>query len=160
MGIAEELFATDSRAVVELLSCVPMVDRMILGVVAVDDLLDSLCVDESARVAWLKHAVNSRKETGAEYRAMRDLLVSALRDPSQLGVSVREALADRRAAVSCIAARLGQLDTDEVLSQPLSKLYDSYVHMHFNRLWGDQSAERRALGLLLRTRDAISHQAR
>ena len=159
MTIAEELFAADSRAVVKLLGTAPNADRMVLGVVAVDDLLDSLHVDESSRLEWLKQTVISRKETGVEYRAMRDTLVTVLRDPSQLNAPVREALASRRAAVSSIAARLGLLDTQGVLSRPLPGLYESYVHMHFNRLWGDLSAERRALGLLLRARDTISHQA-
>ncbi|MDH6246092.1 lantibiotic dehydratase [Mycobacterium sp. OTB74] len=159
MTIAEELFAADSRAVVKLIDSGLSADSVVLGVVTVDDLLEALNVDEPSRVAWLKQTVTSRKETGAEYRTMRDMLVTALRDPSQVDASVREALASRRAAVSSVAAQLGQLDIKGVLSQPLSRLYESYVHMHLNRLWGDPSAERRALGLLLRTRDTISHQA-
>jgi thiopeptide-type bacteriocin biosynthesis protein len=161
MIIAEELFAADSRAAVELLGHMPTVDRTALCVVSVGDLLDSLYADKSSRLTWLKEAVNSRKDAGVEYRATRDTLIAVVRDPSQLDASIPEALASRRAAVKCIAARLGRLDADAALSQPLSRVYGSYVHMHFNRLGlgGDPSTEQRTLGLLLRTLDTISNRA-
>jgi thiopeptide-type bacteriocin biosynthesis protein len=155
---AEALFTADSRAVVDLLACAPRVDRMLLIVVTIDDLLASLGLDAAARLVWLKRSVTSRKETSDEYRARRDHLITTLGDPLQLNASIGSVLASRRSALRQIVADLGKLEADRAVTQPLSKLYESYVHMHCNRLWADQSAERRALGLLLRARDAIAHR--
>jgi thiopeptide-type bacteriocin biosynthesis protein len=155
---AEELFAADSRAVVDLLACASRVDRVVLTVLTIDDLLDSLSLDDSARLAWLKRTVTWRKESSDEYRARRDRLMTALHDPVQFNTSIVGVLSRRRAALRQIASRLAKMELEGALTQPLSKLYESYIHMHCNRLWDDHTAERRALGLLLRTRDAIAHK--
>jgi thiopeptide-type bacteriocin biosynthesis protein len=155
---AEALFAADSRAVVDMLAHAPRVDRVALAVVTIDDLLASLGLDAAARLLWLKRVVTSRKETSDEYRARRDDLITALLDPAKLVGSIGDTLASRRAALKPIVVNLSQMEVDRRLTQPLSKLYESYIHMHCNRLWADPSAERRALGLLLRARDAIAHR--
>jgi len=153
---AEALFGADSRAVADLLACPAQADRMTLAVIT-NDLLRSLGLDDSARLAWLKQTVTSRKEVSDEYRTRRDRLLSALRDPARFSTEVEDILARRRAELQRIEARLATLQQEGALTQPLAKLYESYVHMHCNRLWGEQTAERRALGLVLRASEAIAH---
>jgi len=157
MSMAESLFAIDSRTVVDLLACDSVADRLLLAVVTIDDLLQSLGLDEQARLQWLKRSVKYRTETGPEYRRRREHLTSTLIDPSTLGITVRQILGARAKSINRIAADLAILDTQGMLTCSLERLYESYVHMHFNRLLGDRTAERRALGLLLRTRETIPH---
>jgi hypothetical protein len=125
---------------------------MTLVVIAIDNLLCSLGLDYSARLAWLQQKVVSRKEVGEEYRRKRDRLIVGLRDPGQFEPAVGEVLARRRATLNHIATRFAALHLDRALTQPLSKLYESYVHMHCNRLSADNVTERRALDPLLRAR--------
>ncbi len=100
----------------------------------------------------------ARNEVSREFRQRRDHLIAALRDPATFGTPVSEALARRRTTCRQIATRLTELENNCALTQPVSQLYDSYVHMHCNRLCPDQTVERRALGLLLRARDSIAHR--
>jgi lantibiotic biosynthesis protein len=155
---AEALFAADSRAAVELLACASRVDRTLLTVVTVDDLLGALGLDAAGRLSWLKQTVTSRKEVGPEYQTRREHLTAVLIDPVRLGAAVGGVLALRRKAFAQIADRLAKVEADRTLTRPLSKLYDDYVHMHCNRLWTDHTAERRVRGLLLRARDAIANR--
>jgi lantibiotic biosynthesis protein len=159
---AEALFAADSRSVVELLYCARSADRMLLTVASVDDLLAALGLNETARLAWLKQMIPSHKEVRLlkdEYRSRREPLVGALRDPARLGAHVHRVLAARRPPIVEVSRQLANIEAAGALTQPLSKLHSSYVHMHCNRLWIDQTAERRALGLLLLARTAIAHGA-
>jgi thiopeptide-type bacteriocin biosynthesis protein len=159
VAAAEALFTADSRAIVDLLASAPRADRLLLAIVGIDDLLAALGLDEPGRLAWLKRTVTWRKEVSDEYRARREQLFTALGDPVNLNASIVSVLASRRSALKPIVARLAKLELNRTLTQPLCKLYESYVHMHCNRLSADQTAERRALGLLLRARDAIAHRA-
>lgn len=159
---AEALFTADSRAVVELLALAPKnMDRVNLAVATIDDLLGALGLGDSARLAWLKQTITSRKEVGGfsgEFRAKREELVAVLRDPMRLGAPIADVLAARKAALAQVVELLARLEATGVLTQPLSKLYFSFIHMHCNRLWADPTPERRSLGLLLLARSAIAHQ--
>jgi thiopeptide-type bacteriocin biosynthesis protein len=155
---AETLFAADSRLIVDLIAAVPRVERVFLAVVLVDYLLDALRLDEAARLAWLKQTVMSRKEVSDEYRTRRKDLIAALCYPSQLNAAIRDVCDQHRGRFAEVARRLALLESSQALTQPMTKLYSSYVHMHCNRLMNDPSAERRVLGLLLRARDAVAHQ--
>ena len=154
---AEALFSADSRAVVDLLACASRVDRALLTVLTIDDLLGALGLDDAARLAWLKQAATSRKEVGQEYRVRRKHLIDALLDPAPLDASIADVLASRRSSIRQVARRLAEIEAAQALMQPLSKLYRSYVHMHCNRLWADQTGEARLLGLLLRAREENAH---
>ena len=156
LSSSELLFAADSRLVVELLSVGGNADRVVLTVATIDDLLSGLGLDEAAKLAWLKKFVTSRQEVGQEYRVRRQQLIAALRDPACLG-NIKDALAARRSAITQVAQDLAQYDAAGALSQPRADLYSSYVHMHCNRLSPDPTLERRALGLLLRGREAMRH---
>src|SRR5207248_1556470 len=95
------------------------------------------------------------------YRQKKTLLRSLLHDPSRLqneagGEVVAQAFEVQRTALAPVAVRLSELTERGELSQTLDILNSSFVHLHCNRLFGsDQSAERRALGLLLRTREGL-----
>jgi len=154
---SETLFAADSRAVLDLLNVTKDSDRVLLAVVTVDALLSALRLDEAARLHWLRQTVPSRKEVAEEYRAKREHLVAALRDPLSIG-DIGSVLDARCLTVGQVAGRLAELDSTGTLTQPMSALYRSYVHMHCNRLCPDPDSERRALGLLLRSREAIAYQ--
>ena len=69
------------------------------------------------------------------------------------GAALAEALARRRVAVMAAATEINSLANRRELGDPPSAFYGSYVHMHCNRLASESYLlERRALGLLLRTR--------
>ena len=62
--------------------------------------------------------------------------------------------------LATVAERLLWLAEQGELNQTMDMLLNSYLHMHFNRLFGsDHSAERRALGLLLRTREGLERSS-
>ena len=158
MLAAEALFAIDSRCVVDLLDRATRVDRVTLAVLTIDDLLCSLGLEtDSARLAWLKQTVDSRKEVGEEYRKKRERLIGGLCGAENLAPPVQEALARRRATLYQAGVRLAALEEAGALTQSKARLFESYVHMHCNRISADQAIERRALGLLLRAREAIAH---
>ena len=98
---------------------------------------------------------------GQEYRQRKTLLRSLLHDPHRLlsepgGEAAAQALAAQRTALAPVAGRLAELRERGELIQPVEMLYSSFVHMHCNRLFGlDKTAERRVLGLLLRTREGL-----
>ena len=163
---AESVFAADSRAVAELLRLIQghalTMDRTMLAVLTVDDLLAALGLDEAERLAWYRAGVTARHEAGEEYRHRKVLLRQLLGDPAGLlaqpgGAEVARILAARRRALAPTALRLAELAQRGELSQAPATLYRSYVHLHLNRLVGiDGTAEPRVLGLLLRTREGLA----
>jgi class I lanthipeptide synthase len=137
-------------------------DRTMLAVLTVDDLLAALGLDEAERLAWYGAGVTTRQEVGEEYRQRKVLLRQLLGDPRGLlaqpgGTEVARILAARRRALAPTAQRLAELAQRGALSQAPAMLYRSYVHLHLNRLVGiDGTAEPRVLGLLLRTREGLA----
>jgi len=167
--VAESVFSVDSSTVSELIYLlqerVLQLDRIALAVLSIDNLLASLGLTEAARLQWLRQYVTSRNEVGQEYRQRKALLRSLLHDPHRLlnepgGVSIVQAFALQRTALAPISARLLELAERGELNQTLDLLYNSFVHIHCNRLFNsDQSAERRVLGLLLRTREGLNRSS-
>jgi thiopeptide-type bacteriocin biosynthesis protein len=165
IAAAEALFAADSRAVVEILHLSQQrlleMDRMTLAVLRIDDLLAGLGLSESDRLCWYKDQVMSRRESGQEYRQRKQILRLLLGDPGRLlaepgGEAVVQVFAARRQAVMPVAQRLHELTERGDLGQPTSKLYQSFVHLHCNRLLAsDWALEQRLIGLLLRTREGL-----
>jgi lantibiotic biosynthesis protein len=157
VAASEALFATDSQCVVDLLGSGQFLEIVPLAVVTVDALLDTLGLDNDERLAWLRTVITSRKEAAEEYRVRRQSLITALRDPRELGMPINDILSQRRVAMAPIVASLANMEATGSLTQPLSNLYGSYVHMHCNRLGVDPTMEARVLSLLLRARETISH---
>jgi thiopeptide-type bacteriocin biosynthesis protein len=165
IAVAEALFAVDSRAVAELLYLGQQqlleMDRTTLALISIDDLLAGLGLAEADRLQWYRDQVTSRHETGPEYRQRKKTLRSLLGDPKLLlaepgGEAVARTFATRREALASVAQRFDALMERGELPQPRIKLYQDFVHLHCNRLLGsDWSAERRLLGLLLRTREGL-----
>ncbi len=163
--IAESLFAVDSRAVSKLINLIQertlQLDRITLGVLSIDNLLASLTFTEVDRLEWLRQHVTSRDEVSQEYRQRKSLLRRLLQDPRHLlnepgGEVVAQTFSVQRDALAPLTVHLKELSARGELSQSLDVLTDSFVHMHCNRLFGsDGSAERRVLGLLLRTREGL-----
>jgi thiopeptide-type bacteriocin biosynthesis protein len=162
---AEALFTADSRAVVELLHLSQQrllaMDRMTLAVLSIDDLLAGLGLTESDRLRWYKNQGILRHESGQEYRQRKATLRALLGDPVRLlaepgGESVAQVFAARREALMPAVQCLHELTERGELGQPTSKLYQSFVHLHCNRLLAsDSSLEQRLIGLLLRTREGL-----
>jgi lantibiotic biosynthesis protein len=163
--VAEELFAVDSRAVAELLYLDQQrlleMDRTTLAILSVDDLLAGLGLAEAERLQWYRGQVASRHETGPEYRQRKATLRSLLGDPQQLlaqpgGKAVAQVFAARREALVPVAQHLDALAKRGELGQQRTKLYQSFIHLHCNRLLANSGPmERRLLGLLLRTREGL-----
>ena len=162
---AEELFAADSRAVAELLYLSQQrlleMDQTTLAILGIDNLLASLGVAEADRLRWYRDQVVSRHETGPEYRQRKKILRSLLGAPQQLlaqpsGEAVARIFDERRAALEPVTRRLEELTKQGKPGQPRTKLYQSFVHMHCNRLLrSDWSTEQQLIGLLLRTHEGL-----
>jgi lantibiotic biosynthesis protein len=167
--LAESAFAVDSCTVSELIYLLQertlQLDRITLAVLSVDHLLASLGMTEAARLQWLRQYVTSRKEVGQEYRQRKSFLRPLLHDPHRLlnetgGAFIAQVFASQRAALAPVAERLLDLTERGELNQAIDVLYNSFVHMHCNRLFNfDQSAEQRVLGLLLRTREGLDRSS-
>ncbi len=167
--LAESIFAIDSRTVSELIYLIQervlKLDRITLAVLSADNLLASLGLTQAARLQWLQQHVTTRHEVGQEYRQKKTVLRSLINDQSRLlnepgGESVAQAFTTQSIMLAPIVERLLGLGEQGELSQTMDVLFSSYIHMHFNRLCGsDHSAERRALGLLLRTREGLERSS-
>lgn len=169
MPVAEELFGTDSRTVLQMLNLattgVLELDRVSLAVLSIDDLLHSLGLDEGARLAWCRDRIGPARLASQEYRrrktTLRDLLGSRehlWRHPG--GPALAGILKARHGEVSKIKQKLEALDRQGQPFQDKNLLYRSYIHMHCNRLLGrERSSEEQALALLARTRDSLAHAA-
>ena len=166
--LAESLFCADSQAVVDVLAALAPagkldLERQVLAVLTIDDLLMSLGADARSRLAWARRRVQDRHQAGQVYRQHSKRLRLLLSDPAQTltdlpgGAAVLPILAERRRALSPVAERLTALASQRTLGQPLTALYDSYAHMHCNRLGLDRAAEEEVIGLLLRTYDGLEH---
>ena len=165
IGLAEELFAIDSPAVVELLRLAQhelrTIDRTTLGVLSIDALLDGLGFSASQRLDWYRAEVSAKHHSGDAYRARQGDLRRLLGDPTACadepgGAALGRVLAARRAALAPIRERLRELDRQGQLESSLERLCQSYVHLHCNRLLGGgPPTEQQVLGLLLRTRESL-----
>ena len=155
---AEDLFAADSRAAIDLLELCRQdgaVDRTCVSMLNIDSLLTAFGFDARRRIAWCQAHVISKVESGAEYRARNRDLCVYLADPPNSHVEV---FATRASSLEPVRARLAALAGAGLLEQPLDDLLSSFVHMSCNRLPGPQwPSEQRIIGLLLRTRTALLH---
>lgn len=174
LSIVEAIFGADSRAAVELLRL--RLERRItsapevLAALSLDDLLAALGLDTDARLRWYRTRVPSRHEVGQLYREHKAVLRALLSSHRERaaersdGTSPAPAIPDEIARVlmrrrhelrrhaEALSDMLGPLDRTES-----AEIVGSVLHMHCNRLLGtDTAAERRALGLLLRTSEGLA----
>jgi len=167
MQLSEQLFHADSRAAAELVGVLKSKqwagedDRLTLWALSIDDLLQSIGLDEPARLHWYKRQVlASDPDSGPSYRRLKTALRAALGNQvawlaaRPLGDPIGRALADRRQNLSVPSRLLHELADRRLLDQPLDALYATYVHLHLNRV-GAAVSERSLLGLLLRTRESL-----
>jgi thiopeptide-type bacteriocin biosynthesis protein len=169
MEVAEAVFGADSRAVAALVQLLHQrrvaLDRTALAVLTVDDLLAGLGLSEAARLAWCREVALGWHEAGDEYRRRKVALRALLGDLRQQtvepqGARLAEILAERRAALAPCAARLARLAEHGELHLPLTRLCQSFVHLHCNRLVGSsRTDEQMILGLLWRTRAGLARAA-
>jgi lantibiotic biosynthesis protein len=162
MAISESLFHADSCAAAELVRVLKSKqwtnddDRTALFALTLDDLLSTAGLDGAKRLDWYKsQTATASRDSGAEFRKVKNTLRAALGDPSRwlaekpLGDVIEAALTRRRQKVVEFCQRLRDLD------RPVEKLCASYTHLHLNRI-GAATAERRLIGLLLRTRESLA----
>jgi thiopeptide-type bacteriocin biosynthesis protein len=157
MDTAEALFAADSKFMIELMASGPLPEQTLLAAVTIDDLLSGLGLDEDERTKWLQKTATAHKQVADEYRNRKKDLISILTAPRSNNPPIIELFTNHRIALSHIATQLAALEARGLLLQPLDKLYESFVHMHCNRLGMDPTREQRVISLLLRSRDAIAH---
>ncbi|MGA5418464.1 lantibiotic dehydratase [Streptomyces pseudogriseolus] len=163
--VAELVFAADSAATADLLALdrdqVGLIDRTLLAVLAVDDLLACLGLDGQERLAWYRDRVGPGRAAGDEYRrrktALRSLLADCGRLPAEAGgARAAEILEARRDALAGPRERLAGLRRSGRLTTSVQDMCASFAHLSCNRLLGrDWPSEEHLLGLLLRTRRAL-----
>lgn len=167
IALAESLFAIDSQTVGDILYLTKerafQMDKIVLAVLSIDQLLAHFRLDEAARLQWLRQYVTSRNEVevGQAYRQHKVLLRSLLGKAHTLldepgGQQLMQIFERQQEALAPITAQLRELAEQGILSVSLDALYSSYIHMHCNRLLGtDRATERKVMGLLLRTREGL-----
>ncbi|MFI9503417.1 lantibiotic dehydratase [Nocardia sp. NPDC052566] len=166
-AVAEELFAADSVAVLDLLRLIDdrvvELDRPRLGMYTVHDLVVALGLDEAERADLFRTGVADRKATAEEYRKQKGEFRALLGDPEWLagqpgGAAIAAVLAERRIRLRAAASRLQALAGSGELGRSLPELARSFVHMHCNRLLGcGHPPEQQVLGLLWRTGESLRH---
>ncbi|MFN2484415.1 MAG: lantibiotic dehydratase [Candidatus Limnocylindria bacterium] len=162
VSLAEELFAADRQAVASILRAGSerhALDRIIRAVLSVDALLEGLGMDAAERIAWYRTQVSPSRAEGQEYRRRREQLRQLLSPGPAAGGRAMwgRALDERRRALRMIGSRLDQLARYGQIDVPKVELYESYVHMHCNRLLGaGPKMENRVLRLALRTLESLS----
>jgi thiopeptide-type bacteriocin biosynthesis protein len=164
-AVAETLFTADSRAAVELLHLLQSnqldLDRMALATITVDALLLGMGLDASARLQWCKTHAPARKETSGDYRSRTRLLRGLIGGHEALeklpgGAAAAEVLVRLRTAAAEIADLYVRLAANNEVDRPLNTLLESFVHLHLNRLLGEDAAfERHVLGLLWRVHEGL-----
>ncbi|MFJ4723337.1 lantibiotic dehydratase [Streptomyces luteogriseus] len=165
LEVAENIFATDSVTAADLLQLDRdhggTTDRTLLALLAVDDLLASLGLDEQGRLAWCRGRVNLGRATGDDYRCRKAILRRLLANPGQPpaeagGTTTARILASRRDALTEQRERLTRLHHSKHLTTPIQYMYNDFVHLSCNRLLGREwPSENFLLELLLRTRRAL-----
>jgi thiopeptide-type bacteriocin biosynthesis protein len=160
--IAEDLFAADSRAVVDLLDIerdVPTLNRTALAVLSVDALLEDLGLSADDRLAWYRARSELSAADGQEYRKCRHVLQRVLIDGAaseQGGDAIDRILVNRRQSVQPLATQVAELAREQGGAHVKVGLLVSYVHMHCNRLLGPTVSEDLVLRLARRTREALT----
>jgi thiopeptide-type bacteriocin biosynthesis protein len=173
--LAEALFASDSRAVLSVLGHLPEdatdEDRWRIGLWGVHRLLVDLGFDLDQRlaiaqalrdqyVAFVSPDVNARRRFGEIYRAERGVLSRLIEPGSSQLEAIGAAFAERGAVLASLGVDLRARERE--LTQPLTKLAASYVHMHLNRTLKVASRPRELLvyEMLTRLYDSASARAR
>jgi thiopeptide-type bacteriocin biosynthesis protein len=162
MDVAEAVFGVDSRVILELirldLSRAIAVQRELLCVLTLDCLLEGLGLDSEDRLRWCAAHVPSRHEVTAEWREHKDELRSLLGSRGARHESLAPLLESFARDLRPHGERLAALRAEGAIEWPAADdVLASFAHMHCNRLLGlDRDAERRALGLLERTRESLA----
>jgi lantibiotic biosynthesis protein len=159
LGIAEGIFCADSRATVDLLALstrgLTRLDRIALALVSLDDLFGSFELAEGERMDWFRKNIKSRV-AGVLYRERKDEFRSLIREPHSSGSEVLRVLKARREVISPLARKLRVLAGRPELSQAPEVIYRSHLHLHCNRLLGnDHGTERHVMELLRRTSEGL-----
>lgn len=164
MSAIEAQFTADSPAAVDLLAVLRKtaeLDRLMLLVASIDDLLTSMGLDAAKRLAWYKARIKAPHSSGPDFRERKTLLRELLGTADGLhklsgAPQITQIFDTRRAALLPVARRLHALEAAGELTQKIDIILQSVIHMHCNRLAGaDRSMEDRALGLLLRTYQSL-----
>jgi len=152
--LAEKLFCADSACVVDILGMLAgdagIDARWRLALRGIDQLLDDLGFDLAARLAIMRNArdafarehrvdaaVPFQRGLGDKYRKERGALEALLdrtRDADSDLEPGFERFAARSAANAPIIAELRAAEQRGALTQSVTELVPSYIHMHVNRL--------------------------
>ena len=156
MVAAERLFAADSRAVLQVLASMRAglvgLPSLPVAVLTVEALLSGLGLDAGAQAAWCRQHSPDRQESGAAYRAWKDVLRPLLGEPAADG-PLAGVLAELRGAAAVCAEAIAALSERGQLTRSPAELAGSVIHLHLNRLLGaDAALERLVIGLLGRVR--------
>jgi lantibiotic biosynthesis protein len=164
MTIAESIFGADSRFTVDVLRLVRAgllsIDMTSLAVLSIDSLLTGLGASEAERLDWYQTAAKGTH--GQEYRQRQAELRVLLGDPGHVrqqpgGDALARALASRGRELSQQAQQLRELIASGQTSQTAHALYNSYVHLHCNRLLGPTApGEDQIISLLRRAKYSLS----
>ncbi|MEV5885363.1 lantibiotic dehydratase [Streptomyces sp. NPDC052020] len=157
MDLAEAVFTADSAMVLSLVRDVVRgrvsLDRTLLAVATVDDLLAALGLAAAEREALAAALAGERTASAAAFRESGATLRTLL-DGGSPPEEVRHSLRRRRRAITSLGT---PASLPAEWSAPGSGVAASFAHLHCNRLLGtDRPLERVVYGLLARTRHSIA----
>src|SRR5690349_9368662 len=115
-------------------------------------------MDEASRLDWYRDHAPPSRETSAAYRQRGQRLQKVMTGDVDLLRSrpLERVLAKRRHRLLPLGAWLSDLSTSGESTVALSSIHASLVHMHCNRIGLAPDQERILLGLLYRTRNALT----
>ena len=164
MSAVEAIFAADSPAAVDLLAVLRKtseLDRLVLAVASIDDLLGSMGLDVGRRLAWYKARIEITSFQRVGFPRTQNHTARTFREHGGIAklagsAEIMRIFAERRRSLAPIAQRLTILEDKRELNQTRDIIFQSVIHMHCNRLAGaDRGIEERALGLLLRVHQSL-----
>ncbi|QBD82911.1 hypothetical protein EPA93_45900 [Ktedonosporobacter rubrisoli] len=165
MLAAEAFFAADSITTAEFLyllsARIVTLERIVLAVLSIDTLLAQLGLTPVKRLQWCRERAQSRSASGAAYRHYKAQLRALLGAPAALstlagGEHIEKIFSSQNVSMIRIAQQLAEAASQQELSQSLTGIYSSFVHMHCNRLLGlKREEEQMAYHLHRRIREGL-----
>lgn len=157
MSIVESIFSIDSAAQIQLKKIIKelSLDPIVVAVVYLQIFLTQAGLDVNAQAFWLRQFDSCEFQgfVSKAYREYKNLIYASVFEPTtRVGTNTLCAIEDSLKPAIPLFSKLRELDKYERMTEPLSNVLNSIVHMSLVRFFGtNYQAEVIVRGLLLRT---------